>query len=472
MDDPASLLLLFAAETGAVAEFPTLASTAIYILGVLLLVFANGFFVASEFALVAVRKSRIEAMATDGDPRAQRLLGMLNNLSAYISATQLGITLSSLGLGWVGEPAVAKLIGPLLAMIADATGASFLSSGAIRYTISFAISFSIITFLHIVFGELAPKTAALELSEKVSFFIATPLRIFSTIFSPFIRVLDWAGNQTVRLFGLTASGEHGSSYTEDEIRSLIKMSQESGHLNEEEQRLINKVFEFSETTVKEAMIPRTEVVAVPESSTLTEIAKLFGESGFSRLPVYRESLDDIVGVIHSKDLVGYVNRPKSFKIDEIIIKPNYVVDTAHLEDVLRQMQSEKFHFGFVVDEHGGIEGIITLEDLLEEIVGDISDEHDEEVNEQIDEQPDGSYLLDGGLAVRDLNRRLELNVPMSEGYTTIAGFLMSEAGQILSEGEVISFNGHIFKVEKVEKHRVVKVRMETRPEAVNEPDPA
>jgi CBS domain containing-hemolysin-like protein len=472
MDDPASLLFLFAAETGAVAEFPTLLSSAGNILLVLFLVLANGFFVASEFALVAVRKSRIEAIAAEGDKSAIKLLAMLNNLSAYISATQLGITLSSLGLGWVGEPAIASLLEPLLVWAGHATGFTVISSGAVLHTVSFTISFSLITALHIVFGELAPKTAALELSERVSFFIATPLRIFTTIFGYPIRALDWAGNQTVKLFGLTASGEHGSSYTEDEIRSLIKMSQESGHLNEEEQRLINKVFEFSETTVKEAMIPRTEVVAVPESSTLTEIAKLFGESGFSRLPVYRESLDDIVGVIHSKDLVGYVNRPKSFKIDEIIIKPNYVVDTAHLEDVLRQMQSEKFHFGFVVDEHGGIEGIITLEDLLEEIVGDISDEHDEEVNEQIDEQPDGSYLLDGGLAVRDLNRRLELNVPMSEGYTTIAGFLMSEAGQILSEGEVISFNGHIFKVEKVEKHRVVKVRMETRPEAANEPDPA
>lgn len=466
MDDPASLFLLVAADTDTVAEFPTLLSTTAYILGVLLLVLANGFFVASEFALVAVRKSRIEAIAAEGDKRAERLMGMLNNLSSYISATQLGITLSSLGLGWVGEPAIASLVEPLLTALGGLTGVAVLSSGTVLHTVSFIISFSIITALHIVLGELAPKTAALELSEKVSFFVATPLRWFSTVFSLPIRALDWAGNQTVKLFGLHASGEHGSSYTEEEIRGLIKMSQESGHLNEEEQRLINKVFEFSETTVKEAMIPRTEVVGVPEQSTLTEIAKLFGDSGFSRLPVYRESLDDIVGVIHSKDLVGYVNRPKSFKIEEILIKPNYVVDTARLEDVLRQMQTEKFHFGFVVDEHGGIEGIITLEDLLEEIVGDISDEHDEEVNEQIDPQPDGSWILDGGLAVRDLNRRLEMNIPISEGYTTIAGFLMSEAGQILSVGQTVPFNGHLFTVQKVDKHRVVQIRMEKlRPES-------
>ena len=460
MDDPASLLLLFAADLNSAAEMPTLLPSILKILLVVFLVLANGFFVASEFALVAVRKSRIEAMANDGEAGAARLLAMLNNLSAYISATQLGITLSSLGLGWVGEQTIATLLQPLLANLGNLTGATFLSGGPVLHTIAFTISFSIITFLHIVFGELAPKTMALELSEKVAFIVAAPLRLFYVIFSYPIRALDWTGNKTVRLFGLHATNEHGSNYTEEEIRGLIKLSQESGHLNEEEQRLINKVFEFSETTVKEAMIPRTEVVGVPEQSTLTEIAKLFGDSGFSRLPVYRESLDDIVGVIHSKDLVGYVNRPKSFKIQEILIKPNYVVDTARLEDVLRQMQTEKFHFGFVVDEHGGIEGIITLEDLLEEIVGDISDEHDEEVNEQIDPQPDGSWILDGGLAVRDLNRRLEINIPISEGYTTIAGFLMSEAGQILSVGQTVPFNGHLFTVQKVDKHRVVQIRME------------
>src|SRR5207248_2688885 len=206
--------------------------------------------------------------------------------------------------------------------------------------------------------------------------------------------------------------DHTSVYTEDEIRHLIALSQEGGQIKEEELKLIDKVFEFSETTVKEAMIPRTEIVAIPETSTLNEIAETFTEIGYSRLPVYRGSLDEIVGVIHSKDLVAYMQKPRSFRLEKILHKPNYVVDTARLEDVMRQMQAEKFHFGFVVDEHGGIEGIITLEDLLEEIVGDISDEHDVEVDEQIHEQPDGTWLLDGGLAVRDLNRRLEMHLPV------------------------------------------------------------
>ncbi|MDI1242553.1 MAG: hemolysin family protein, partial [bacterium] len=301
--------------------------------------------------------------------------------------------------------------------------------------------------------------AALELSERVCYVIAVPLLIFYKVFYPFIRVLDWAGTKTVRIFGLHPSGEHGSSYTEDEIRQLIRVSQASGHVNEEERRLIDQVFEFSETTVKEAMIPRTEIVAVSDNCTIEQMADAFRVNGFSRLPIYRESLDDIAGIVHVKDVLNALIDGSNFTLENILQKPNYVVDTARLEDVLRQMQTEKFHFGFVVDEHGGVEGIITLEDLLEEIVGDISDEHDEEVSEQIHEQPDGTFVLDGGLAVRDLNKRLTLNIPMSDAYTTVAGFLMSESGQILNEGDVVPYNGHSFRIEKVEKRRVLSVRM-------------
>ena len=461
MDDPASLFLFFfASETGTIAETPTLGWSAFSLFLVAFLVAANGFFVASEFALVAVRKSRIESKAAEGDPAAHRLLGMLNNLNAYISATQLGITLSSLGLGWIGEPAVASIIEPVLVWIGAVTGLTVLASGPVLHTISFIIAFSIITALHIVFGELAPKTAALELSERISYIVAVPLQIFYKVFNYPIRALDWAGTKTVRLFGLHPSGEHGSSYTEDEIRQLIRVSRASGHLNEEEQKLIDKVFEFSETTVKEAMIPRTEVVAVLDTCTLDELAGVFRKYGYSRIPVYRGSLDDLVGMAHVKDVLAALTNPTKYDLKSIIQKPQYVVDNARLEDVLRQMQREKFHFGFVVDEHGGVEGIITLEDLLEEIVGDISDEHDEEVNEQINEQPDGTCLLEGGLAVRDLNKRLGLNLPVSDGYTTVAGFMMAEAGQLLAEGDAVKYNGHIFKVEKAANRRILQVRLE------------
>ncbi len=452
MDDPASFLLLFFAEpAGAVSE-NSLSIILLKIFSVIVLVFINGFFVAAEFAFVAVRKSRIETLASEGKAAAKRLLEILNNLNPYLSASQLGITLASLGLGALGEPVVEAILGGFLSQYL---------SDYWRHIVSYFIAFAVVTSLHIVLGEQAPKLFGLAMAEKVAMLTALPMVIFYKVFKPFIHALDWASAKTVNLFGLNATSEHASIYTEDEIRQLIKISEESGHVNKAERQLINQVFEFSETTVREAMIPRTEIVAIPETSTLEEIAKAFREYGYSRMPVYGDSLDDMRGVLHSKDVMQYLLvKPRMFKLDRVLKKPYYVVDTARLEDVLRQMQREKFHFGFVVDEHGGVEGIITLEDLLEEIVGDISDEHDEEVNEQIAEQPDGSFILDGGLAVRDLNKRCGLHLPVSDAYTTIAGFLMAESGTILKEGEAVPFNGHIFKIEKVEKRRILQVRME------------
>ena len=454
MDDPASSILLFLQNTEPVVSIT--ATEIIVKFGLIfIIVTLNGFFVASEFALVSVRRTRVQKLADDGSSGALAALRLLDNPTQFISAVQLGVTLASLGLGVVGEATIANILFPVAEAIAGTGPAVYFAHIA-----AVVIAFAIITFLHVVLGELVPKMFALERAETFAVIAARPLEIFAKVFSPILWVLNYAGRLVAKLLGLSSTLDHTSIYTEDEIRQLIALSHESGQINKEEETLINKVFEFSETTVKEAMIPRTEIIAVPESSTLDEISKIFSESGYSRLPVYRGSLDEIAGVIHSKDLVGYLVDPKSFELATILHKPNYVVDTARLEDVLRQMQKEKFHFGFVVDEHGGVEGIITLEDLLEEIVGDISDEHDEEVNEQINPQPDGSYLLDGSLAVRDLNRRLEMNLPISEGYTTIAGFLMSEAGQILEEGQTVQFNGHTFRVEKVEKRRIKQVRME------------
>jgi CBS domain containing-hemolysin-like protein len=450
MIDPFSypVFLLFA-DAGDPAAVTSYTSAALKVLLVIVLVFVNGFFVAAEFAYVGVRRSRIETLAEDGSKGAKRLLVILDDLTAYLSASQLGITLASLALGALGEPTVEAILGGVLGNLPE----------SVRHIVSYGIAFLLITSLHIVLGEQAPKLFGLQMAERVAIATALPMQIFYKVFKPLIGTLDWTSAKVVKVFGIEATSEHASTYTEDELRQLIRISQESGHLNEEEQKLINQVFEFSETTVKEAMIPRTEIVAIPVTSTLEEIARFFRRHGYSRLPVYRDSLDDIAGVIHSKDVMAYLLRPKSFSLGRVLQKPMYVVDTAKLEDVLRQMQREKFHFGFVVDEHGGVEGIITLEDLLEEIVGDISDEHDEEVNEQIKPQPDGSFILDGGLAVRDLNRRLDLNLPVSESYTTIAGFLLAEAGELLNEGESVEFNRHRFTVEKVDKRRVVRVRM-------------
>ena len=455
MDESASILLFFLAVAPAAVEPETWGLIAIKLSSVLLLVLANGFFVASEFSLVSVRRSRVEARVADGSSSAEAALRLLDNPTLFISAVQLGVTLASLALGWLGEPTISKLLEPIAEKIAHEGTAAYIAHGT-----AIAISFIIITFMHVTFGELVPKMFALERAESFALIAARPLEFFAKIFSPVLWFFNLAGGALGKVLGLKASLDESAVYTEDEIRQLIKISEESGHVNREERRLINRVFEFSETTVKEAMIPRTEIVAVSEECALEEIARVFQQHGYSRMPVYHGSLDTIVGFMHSKDLMPFLLRPKSFKLEKVLQKPMYVVDTARLEDVLRQMQREKFHFGFVVDEHGGVEGIITLEDLLEEIVGDISDEHDEEVNDQIRKEPDGSFTLDGGLAVRDLNKRLSMNVPISEAYTTVAGFLMSEAGQVLNEGEIVSFNGHVFKIEKVDKRRIIQVRME------------
>ncbi|HEX8396566.1 MAG TPA: hemolysin family protein [Pyrinomonadaceae bacterium] len=452
MDEPASTILLFAAETATQAAPESWVWITIKLVSILVLVAINGFFVAAEFAFVGVRRSRIEALAAEGSASAERLLNLLDNLSAYLSASQLGITVASLALGMLGEPAVAALIEPSLTRAG-------LSSATI-HLVSIVIAISAVTILHIVLGEQAPKMFGLQLAERVALATALPMRIFYKIFKPFIHALDWASAKTVNAFGLHATSEHASIYTEEEIRQLIDMSRKSGHVNKEEQRLINKVFEFSETTVREAMIPRTQIAAITDKCSLEEIARAFEQHGYSRLPVYRESLDNVAGFIHSKDVMPFLLKTDEFSLDKVLQTPLYIVDSARLEDVLRQMQTAKSHFGFVVDEHGGVEGIITLEDLLEEIVGDISDEHDEEVNEQIAELGNDKYLLDGGLAVKDLNKRLGLHVPESDAYTTIAGFLMSEAGQVLQAGENVRFNGHIFHIEKVDRRRILQVRLE------------
>ena len=426
-------------------------ATVLRLVSVLVLVAANGFFVAAEFALVGVRVSRIETMAAGGSRAAKRLLTLLQNLNSYLSACQLGITLASLALGWIGEPAIARLLeGPLAGRLSDTW----------LHSISFLIAFSIITSLHIVLGEQAPKLMGLALAEKVALAIALPMQVFYKVFSLPIRALDWASARTVKLIGIQANSEHTSTYTEAELRRLVDISRESGHLRAEERRLIHRVFEFSDTVVREAMVPRTEMAAIPHTCNLEQITKAFDQHRYSRLPVYRESFDDVIGFIHSKDVMPYLLHPEKFRLEDVLQPPLYVVDTARLEHVLRQMQKAKMHFGFVVDEHGGLEGIITLEDLLEEIVGEISDEHDEEVNEQITQVGKNTYELAGGLAVRDLNRRLKLSLPESESYTTIGGFLMTESGQLLKPGEVISYDGLKFQVERVEKRRVISVRLE------------
>jgi len=423
-------------------------TTALYILIVFLLVIANGFFVASEFALVGVRRSRVETLAEGGNRNARRLLGLLDNLNAYISATQLGITMASLALGWIGEPVVAHMLeAPLKGRISETA----------LHNISLAVAFTIITFLHIVLGELAPKTLALERAEKTALAIALPMELFYKLFRWPIRLLDWAGTRTVRLFGLHPSQDHASVYTEDELRHLIGASQKSGHIQAEERQLLDRVFEFGDAEVREAMVPRTQIEALPVTAALEEVRAAFRSTGYSRLPVYRDRIDDIVGLLFRKDLDMGQASPDGFSLERLVRPPMFIPASATLGDALKQMQSARTHFVFVLDEHGGAEGILTLEDLLEEIVGEIDDEYDEEVRAQITREGE-TYLLDGMLAVRDANQHLGLELPEDESYTTIAGFLMARAGRVLKSGDSVEDECGVFTVERTERLRIRRVR--------------
>src|SRR6267143_5579208 len=453
MDDPASYFQAFL--VGDAQPSTNLTIVVAKLAAVLFFVAANGFFVGAEFALVSVRRPRLEARAAAGSRRAQAGLRLISDPTSFISATQLGITIASLALGWIGEPTIASMLEPIASSIASAGRA-----GYVAHLLAIIIAFAAITFLHIVLGELMPKMFALERAEGLALVVARPLEIFAKMFQWPLWIFNRTGATLGRLIGLKSSLQHAAVYSEVELRQLVDISRESGHLRAEERRLIHRVFEFSDTLVREAMVPRPQIAAISADCSVEDITRAFQQHRYSRLPVYSGSLDNVIGFIHSKDLMPYLLRPEDFQLKYVLQPPMYVVDTARLEDVLRQMQKAKSHFGFVVDEHGGVEGIITLEDLLEEIVGDISDEHDEEVNEQISPIDEGKYILAGGLAVRDLNRRLKLSLPESEGYTTIAGFLMTEAGHVLKAGERIEYNGLVFEIDRVERRRVISVRLE------------
>lgn len=432
-------------------EYAVMNISFFYLFLVILLVAANGFFVAAEFSLVSVRRSRIVSLAENGDLRAVALLKLLDNLNSYISATQLGITMASLALGWVGEPALSHLLEkPLQGLVSD----------TVRHTVAFTGAFTVITFMHIVFGELAPKTLALDRAELVALAVAWPLRIFHTIFSWPIQMLDFAGRSTVRLFGLSASPDHASVYTVDELRQIINLSHSSGTLEADEQRLLHRIFEFSDSEVQDVMIPRSAVTTLPATANLEETLAQFNSCGYSRIPVFQDQLDNIIGIIVRRDLEPYLSSGYNaeFNLAALIHQPRFIPANAQLSSALRQMQSSRNHMVFVVDEYGGFEGIITLEDLLEEIVGEIDDEFDDVSTAPCIEDKN-DYLLDGMMTVHDVNLRLGLNLPEDAPYTTIAGFLLAQSGRLLQQGESIFYENTRFTVETVDGKRIHRIRI-------------
>lgn len=423
---------------------------------VFLLVLANAFFVAVEFALVSVRRARIETLAASGMGKAESVLRALDQLDSMLSASQFGITFASLALGALGESTLARILEPLI-LIFLPPGMSLL----VAHSIAIAVALAVITYLHLVLGEYAPKAFAIEKAEAIAMATARSMEVFYRTFKPFIWFINVSGIRFLKFFGVDFRPGHHTVYTEEEIRHLINLSHQSGYLLKEEKELIHNVFEFSELTVREIMIPRTEAVAIDERAQFAEVIHQLQISGYSRLPVYRANFDHIVGVLHSKDVMPYMLRAQEFNLKKIMRHPVFIPDTARLGEALKSLQRSNVHLAIVVDEHGGVEGILTLEDLLEEIVGDIQDEHDEASAAKLSESSEGVFIIDASLSVRDANRKFKLNLLESDDYMTIAGFLLARAGRLLTQGDVVDYNGTRFTVEKVVRRRITRVRMES-----------
>lgn len=426
--------------------------------GVVALVLANAFFVAAEFALVGARKTRLEEMGRTGDRKAILAHRAVQSLDRYISATQLGITLSSLGLGWIGEPALAHLITGLF---------TFLPSGiqpVAVHSVAIAIAFSIISILHIVLGELMPKAVALLFPEEVSRWTAGPLMGFAWLMSIPIRILNGSANTLLRLFGVRRPSEHARVHSADEIRMLVEQSEVGGQVSREDARLIEGVFEFTEKTAQDVMTPRTEIVALEANLTVDQAAGIVATAGRSRYPVFHDTLDEIVGITHAKDILKALRANPSRPIQTISRPPHLVPGTREVEDVLADMKRLKVHMAIVLDEFGGTAGLVTMEDLLEEIVGPIFDEHDR-VERPLDTA--AAPLIDGAMPIDEFNEAYQAELDDTD-YTTIGGLLFGELGRLPVPGDRIDVGGLTFEITAMEGRRVKTVRLSSRQDAKTE----
>ena len=422
-------------------------------IGLLLL---NGFFVGAEFALIAARRSKIEQLAAEGSKRAIVALRSVKELSLMLAGAQLGITMASLGLGAVAEPAVAHLIeGGLDSIVA-------LSPGAI-HTISFVIALTIVVFFHMVIGEMAPKNIAIAEPEKSALWLAVPFRLYTTAFRPFIWLLNAMANAGVRLLGVEPRDELDDIHSSSEIGLLIAESARGGYIDKFEHRLLAGAIAFSDRDAASVMVPRTDLVAVPHTATPDEIEQLVLESGHSRFPVYVKNLDTIIGFVHVKDLLDLRADERDKPLSRRYMRKMLVVpESLKLHPLLVQMRGTRRHFALVLDEHGGTAGVVTLEDILEELVGEIRDEYD--VTELgIERLGDNRFIVPGTLHVDEASSRLGFEVPEGE-YETIAGFLMDRLGRIPNRRDVVEHEAWTLRVLSVHRRRVVQVLVERRAE--------
>ncbi len=422
---------------------------------VLALVLVNGFFVTAEFSLVASRRTRIDAMARGGSRAARIARGAIDRLDHYLSATQLGITLASIALGFVGEATVASLL------VQTFSGLGSPLDVLASHGVALVIAYLAITVMHIVLGELAPKSIAILMPETAALWTAPPLVVFTRAFTPFIWLLNGSANLLLKGLGLRGARELERVHRPEEIEMLVAQSHEHGLLANEPVEMIRGIFDLSETSAGEIMTPRTDIVALPESASIDEATSLILDEGHSRIPVYRESIDQLVGVVLARD-VWRAQRGGTRRLAAIVREMPFVPDSKPIEELLGEMQRKRVHMVAVVDEFGGTAGIVTLEDVVEEIVGEIQDEHEPEEVPAIVETADGPIYLDGAVPLADLNDRYALGLP-EDDFTTVGGYVMGRLGRVPDGGEEVSFDKGRIEVIAMDGRRIDRVALHLAP---------
>ena len=415
------------------------------LLGALILVGLNAFFVAAEFALVRVRESRIVQLEQEGSARAGVVRETLRDLDSNLSVCQVGITVASLALGWVGEPAVSHLIEPVLASLNVA-------SDRVVTIVSVAVGFGVITYAHLVFGEQAPKYFSIQKAERVSLWISRPLNLFRLLLRPVVWVVNASTNFILRPWGIRL-GEEMEAHSEEELRIMISSSTASGVLDPEEREYLNNVFDFGDRVAREIMVPRPDIEALPSDAPLAELAEKAAFGRYTRYPVYREDLDDILGAVHVKDLFRAAGEdPENFDIREVIRECLVVPETKRIEEILREFQTRKLQMAIVIDEWGSVEGLITIEDVLEEIVGEIQDEFDEG-EAAIERISDNLFAVDGRIPITEVNEHFDLDLP-HEDFDTIGGYVLGSLGRPPEAGDSVEADGATLHVKSVDGQRV------------------
>jgi len=407
----------------------------------------NGFFVAAEYAMVRVRVTQLAELAEQGSGRARVAQGIANNLDAYISTVQVGVTGASLALGIVGEPAISALIAPLFTPLIAVSEAAF-------RVVSVLISFGLVTFLTLVLGELVPKYVAIQRALELALFAAYPLAFAYRMAYPFVWLVNRSANRIVRAMGITPAGDL-DVHSEEELRMLVAASTRKGILQESERVLVGNVLDFADTYVRQVLIPRTEMVAVPDDTPIAGLFEMARQHPFTRYPVYRGDLDHIVGVVHLKDLVS--REPHGGTAADVMRSVPIIPETMRLDQALAEFRRQRTQLAIVVDEFGGTAGLITIEDIIEELIGDVQDEFDREMPQFVQE-PSGTFLVDGLATLDALRERTGLLLE-DEPYDTVGGLVFGRLGRVAKVGDAVQVEGWRFEVTAVDGRRVARVRV-------------